>query len=49
MKGPRSHSYGNAQIISFRLVFYITEGASLPYFQYNYVLRVSDWYYMQVC
>jgi hypothetical protein len=33
-KGPCSHSSSNAQITSFRLVLYVTKGASLPYLQY---------------
>jgi hypothetical protein len=37
LKGPRSHSSNNALIISFQLVLYVTERASLPYFQYNSV------------
>jgi hypothetical protein len=37
LKGPRSHSSTNAQITSFRLVFYVIEGALLLYFQYNSV------------
>jgi hypothetical protein len=48
LKGLCSHTSSNAQITSFRLVFYVTEGASLPYFQYYSVLLVHDWYYVQV-
>jgi hypothetical protein len=33
LKGPRSHTTSNAQITSFRLLFYVTAGALLPYFQ----------------
>jgi ribonuclease HI len=33
LKDPRSHTSSKAQITSCRLVLYVTEGASLPYFQ----------------
>jgi hypothetical protein len=45
---PRSYTSSNAQTTSFRLVFYITEGASLLNFQYYSILLVHDWYYMQI-
>jgi hypothetical protein len=32
LKGPRYHSSSNALITSFQLLFYVTEGALLPYF-----------------
>jgi hypothetical protein len=48
MKRPRSYISSNAQITSFRLLLYVTEGAMLPYFQYYSILLVHDWYYMQV-
>jgi hypothetical protein len=34
LKGHRSHNSSNAQITSFQLVFYVTEVASHPHFQY---------------
>jgi hypothetical protein len=34
LQGPRPHNSSSAQIMSFRLVFYVIEGASLPYSQY---------------
>jgi hypothetical protein len=37
LHGPRFHSSSNAQITGLRLVLYVTEGASLLYFQYNSV------------
>jgi hypothetical protein len=37
LKGPCSHTVSNAQITSLRLVFYVIEWASLPYFPYNSV------------
>jgi hypothetical protein len=36
-------------ITSFRLVSWVTEGALCSYFQYNSVLLVYNWYYVQVC
>jgi hypothetical protein len=32
VKGPHSYTSSNAQITSSRLVLYVSEGASLPYF-----------------
>jgi hypothetical protein len=34
MKGTCSHTSSNAQITSSRLVLYVTEGASIPYFRF---------------
>jgi hypothetical protein len=34
LKGPYSYTSSNAKITSFRLIFYVTEGTSLPYFKY---------------
>jgi hypothetical protein len=33
LKGPRSHISSNVHSTSVRLVLYVTEGTSLPYFQ----------------
>jgi hypothetical protein len=41
--------YFQQVITSFRLVSRVTVGALCSYFQYNAVLPVYDWYYMQVC
>jgi hypothetical protein len=40
--GASVRSSSNAQITSFRLVFYVTVEVSLPYFQYYSVLLVHD-------
>jgi hypothetical protein len=48
LKGPRSHTSNNAQTTSFLVVLYVTEGVSLPYFQFYSVLLIHEWYYVHV-
>jgi hypothetical protein len=40
--------YFQYPITSFWLVSWVTEGALWSYFQYNSILLVYDWYYVQV-
>jgi hypothetical protein len=44
LKGFCSHTSSNVQTTSLRLVLYVIEGASLPYFQYYFVYYFSTSY-----